>query len=58
MIKSMLNFIKCLIFGCEDNSPKQKALEDEIQKQEEKLKEIEDEKTDLDSVIERLNSDD
>lgn len=55
MLKRLLNYLKCLLFGCEQNSHKVDKLESSIKEKEDKLKEIENEKLDIDSIVDHFN---
>lgn len=55
MLKRLLNYLKCLLFGCEQDSHKVDKLESSIKEKEDKLKEIENEELDIDSIVDHFN---
>lgn len=56
MLKTLIQYIKCLLFGCNKDSSKVKKLENSIKEKENLLKEIENEKLDNDSIVDHFNS--
>jgi hypothetical protein len=56
MLKRLINYLKCLLFGCEQNSNKVDKLESSIKEKEDKLKDIENEKLDTDSIVDHFNN--
>jgi hypothetical protein len=55
MIAKALQWLKCLLFGCEEKSEHLEWLEDKIEQADEKLEEIENEENTLDDNIDYLN---
>lgn len=55
MISKIIQYLKCLIFGCEE-SKDAKWLKDKLEKQEKKLEEIEDENLSIDDINDHFNN--
>jgi hypothetical protein len=56
MLIKILRYLKCLIIGCEESSPKEKELISVIESQEKKLEEIDNEKNSDSDIVDHFNN--
>ena len=56
MLIKILRYLKCLIIGCEESSPKEKELISVIKSQEKKLEDIDNEKNSDSDIVDHFNN--